>query len=307
MLLQSPAEPLEQASALLCAGSELPSEARAKLARYPRLSVCDLYAAEQLGERATFGVTPQASEVAGLATRLAFEEAIAWLPGVVDAALLEVAAHETSLHATPRYQLAVVAPGLSEATLRQRVAERCPGLTLTRVLVFEAQAVPPQVGHASFSGGRRGMLRGSSGAHDHAGLLRLFGYGADGGVLSFELEVTPRGSTRGAAEVLFDVHVPRNYGYFAGHFPGHPILPGAAQLSEIVLPCVRRARPELGDLVRMARLKFQERILPDDRIEVSLSFGADPRQVDFALRRATTVCAAGRLSFALRASEGSAL
>jgi hypothetical protein len=64
---------------------------------------------------------------------------------------------------------------------------------------------------------------------------------------------------------------------------------------------VRRARPELGRLVRLTRLKFQERILPDDRVVVALVFGSDPRQVDFALRRATTICAAGRLNFELQA------
>jgi hypothetical protein len=312
MLLQAPSQPLDQASTLVCAGSALPREARVKLAQLPRLSVCDLYASEQLDERATFGASDYADDIQAAAARLELEETIAWLPGLVDAALLPVRVRvrvpvPTDESAAPQYQLAVVAPGLPESTVRERVAERCPNVTLTRVLVFDAHALPPQAANASFSGGRRGMRRGSTGVHDYAGLLRLFGYRADGERLSFELAVTPHEPAVQAVdgarpgEVVFDVHVPANYGYFAGHFPGQPILPGAAQLSELVLPCVRRARPELGRLVRLTRLKFQERILPDDRVVVALVFGSDPRQVDFALRRATTICAAGRLNFELQA------
>ena len=48
----------------------------------------------------------------------------------------------------------------------------------------------------------------------------------------------------------------------------------------------------------MARLKFQERIKPDELIDVSLTFAQDPTSVDFALRRGATVCATGRLVFA---------
>jgi 3-hydroxymyristoyl/3-hydroxydecanoyl-(acyl carrier protein) dehydratase len=103
------------------------------------------------------------------------------------------------------------------------------------------------------------------------------------------------------------VRVPERYGYFAGHFPGYPLMPGAAQLSELVVPFVRAVRPELGKLTRMARLKFQERIVPNDVIEVSLSFGsasAEEHSVEFALKRGDNVCANGRLWFAPAAASG---
>jgi hypothetical protein len=53
----------------------------------------------------------------------------------------------------------------------------------------------------------------------------------------------------------------------------------------------------------MARLKFQERIVPEDTIEVSLSFAADPGCVDFSLRRGETLCASGRLWFERSSSD----
>jgi 3-hydroxymyristoyl/3-hydroxydecanoyl-(acyl carrier protein) dehydratase len=100
------------------------------------------------------------------------------------------------------------------------------------------------------------------------------------------------------------VRVPERYGYFNGHFPGYPLLPGAAQLSELVVPFVRTVQPELGRLTRMARLKFQERIVPNDLVEVSLRFAPDSadavateRSVEFALRRGDSLCASGRLWF----------
>jgi 3-hydroxymyristoyl/3-hydroxydecanoyl-(acyl carrier protein) dehydratase len=99
------------------------------------------------------------------------------------------------------------------------------------------------------------------------------------------------------------VEVPSDYGYFDGHFAGYPILPGAAQLSELVLPCVRRAWPELGALKQMARLKFTGRIQPGETIDVVLSARTGGTSVDFALRRAEVLCSAGTLSFTGSAGE----
>jgi 3-hydroxymyristoyl/3-hydroxydecanoyl-(acyl carrier protein) dehydratase len=138
-------------------------------------------------------------------------------------------------------------------------------------------------------------------------LLRLFGRAADGAALSWELSVERELVEAGHA--VRYVRVPERYGYFTGHFPGYPLLPGAAQLSELVVPFVRAVRPELGRLTRMARLKFQERIVPNDLVEVSLSFGsaaeaAAEQSVEFALRRGGSVCANGRLWFAPAADGG---
>jgi hypothetical protein len=205
------------------------------------------------------------------AWREQLEEALAWLPEVEDAAVLAL---RECLH------VAVLAPNADEMLLRTRVAELLARRTQPgKVRVCRAAA--------------RALKRGGGGRHDRARLLRFFDLGRDGEPLAFALEA--RGETD---PYTYPLYVPANYAYFEGHFPGYPILPGAAQLSEMVLPCVRRARPGLGRLVRMARVKFQERIKPDELIDVSLTFGQEPTQVDFTLRRGATVCAAGRLVFA---------
>jgi hypothetical protein len=143
------------------------------------------------------------------------------------------------------------------------------------------------------------LARTGSGRHDTTRVLRAFGRKRDGTLLCNELEFGPAQRIESDAETrcVFEVHVPANYVYFEGHFPEHPILPGAAQLSDMVLPCVRSARPELGALTHMTRLKFSERISPDDTIEVHLHWRGTEPALEFALRRASTLCAAGRLSF----------
>jgi hypothetical protein len=131
-------------------------------------------------------------------------------------------------------------------------------------------------------------------------LLRQFGLRPDGTSVNFALEwgETDTRQEAGNTEHRSRVHVPMDYGYFDGHFTGYPILPGAAQLSELVLPCVRRAWPELGALRQMARLKFTGRIQPGETIDVVLSTRAGSANVDFSLKRGDTSCSAGSLSFA---------
>jgi hypothetical protein len=135
----------------------------------------------------------------------------------------------------------------------------------------------------------------------HARVLQLFRRSADGRPLQFRLDwQAPIEQDQGEQRRrVFRVHVPLDYGYFAGHFTGYPILPGAAQLSELVLPCVRRARPDLGPLRQMNRIKFSNRIKPDEAVDVVLSWRGAESLVEFALRRDDTLCSAGKLNFAV--------
>lgn len=302
--LRAPECPLTAADWLICGGSLLP-EAQARLAEHRELH------ALVVGESArglTVTSQPQSQDDV---TQL--EEQLAWLPGVVEAALLVVS--DGAVAGGAAHYLAALAPDLDEAQLRASITRHLPTLTLAGVLVYGVDAWPLTAAVASFSGARRGFRRGGAGGHDRASLLRLFQLGHDGRPLALGLAIDSHerherhepaaiSDTR-RLERVFGAKVPDNYGYFEGHFPGYPILPGAAQLSELVLPCVRRARPELGRLVRMVRLKFQERILPDDDIIIALAFPADPSQVDFTLRRGTVTCASGRLSFELASTSTS--
>lgn len=255
--------------------------------------------------------------------RAEIEERVAWLDGVYEAALIDASTgaegSDDPLH-QPRWLLAL---GLEDEApdddvAKAIVARQLRGIELAELRCFRRRDLPDPADAttavASFTGGACDLGRNRAGRHDRAGVLRLFGLGTDAVPLSWSLsagDVSPDVSSPSDAPGVGSsrpppgqierqgrrLRVPSRYGYFAGHFTGYPILPGAAQLSEIVLPCVRSARPELGRLVKMARLKFQERILPDDVVEVHLAAAQDASCVDFSLRRGETVCASGRLWF----------
>lgn len=177
--------------------------------------------------------------------------------------------------------------------LQARVLAELPALEIVQWCSSQLR-LEPAAAAPSFASGKGELVRNGAGRHDQAALLRLFGRDADGAPLSWELTIEREHASQRT------VRVPARYGYFNGHFPGYPLLPGAAQLSELVMPFVRTAQPGLGRLLRMARLKFQERIVPNDVIDVSLTFAdtsAHERSVEFALRRGETVCASGRLWF----------
>jgi hypothetical protein len=273
--------------------------------------------------------------------RAEWEERIAWLDGVHDAALLQidpVAPRSGERHAVDQPQ--VLAPPQrrsgwfvthsAEASssspsfpappqaycvalslepdraardgkaLQARVMAELPALEIVQWRSLQRR---DELGTAaSFSAGRCDLTRNSAGRHDRVSLLRVFDRNADTIPLSWDLTIELEQNT--PERCVRCVRVPECYGYFNGHFPGYPLLPGAAQLSELVVPFVRTVQPELGRLTRMARLKFQERIVPNDLVEVSLRFAPDTadavateRSVEFALRRGDSLCASGRLWF----------
>jgi 3-hydroxymyristoyl/3-hydroxydecanoyl-(acyl carrier protein) dehydratase len=212
-----------------------------------------------------------------------------------DASTTQTGATATSVQAY-RVALSVDGPARDIKALQARVLAELPALEIAQWRSLQRQDDAGVAG-ASFASGRCDLTRNGAGRHDRVSLLRLFGRDADTTPLSWQLTIErEQGSVR-------HVRVPERYGYFNGHFPGYPLLPGAAQLSELVVPFVRAVEPELGRLTRMARLKFQERIVPNDLIEVRLTFAAvdntaSERSVEFALRRGESVCASGRLWFA---------
>jgi len=306
-LARAPHAALDVFSHVVSGSAPLPAAAFRALERHPQLRVSDVYVSEKLGvvgfrqtADADFQPLPglEAEPFRASETSSELEERVAWLDGVSDAALLPAVAADAGA------RLAVtVSEEADQHALRAAIARVAPQLSLAELRFISPRSAPADpVGVASFSGGVRGLRRDGAGRHDRAGLFRLFGLSADGKPLVGELRFGASQERDG--KHVTQLTVPEGYVYFAGHFPGYPLLPGAAQLSEMVLPCVRRARPELGRLVRMVRLKFQERIMPGDSIEVVLTFLADPAQLDFSLVRDGALCAAGRLGFHPNAEAG---
>ena len=91
--------------------------------------------------------------------------------------------------------------------------------------------------------------------------------------------------------------IPVDYMYFDGHFRGYPVLAGVVQLHELVLPCVRRLRPDLPSLSKLSGLKFRSRILPGDAVDILLRWNELGPVVKFEIFSNGQPCTQGRLQF----------
>jgi acyl-coenzyme A synthetase/AMP-(fatty) acid ligase len=181
-----------------------------------------------------------------------------------------------------RILAALVASDLDEGTLRGRMLEAFAGSSLPRRFAF----VPE-------------LPREASGKLRREALLALFGLRADGTAPSTQLEVSdPEEHADDAATTwTVGVHVPDDYLYFEGHFETYPILPGVVQLHELVLPLVAQARPKLGELQQLLKLKFLGRIKPGDDLAVTLRFPTGKTDCEFEIMAGSKRCSAGTLRF----------
>ncbi len=200
-------------------------------------------------------------------------------PGVDDAAVLAVPAGAGRGH---QLLAAVVAPEGVVPALKAALLER-----------FEPSSLPRRILRVD------ALPRESNGKLTRARLLRLFGLRPDGEPINWKLawgEPT-RLVDEGKERHEVAVEVPADYGWFEGHFPGYPILAGAVQLKELVLPAAKRAFPELDAVREMSRIKFTGRIVPGDRVTVVVERELGQPVVDFEVRKAKALCSAGRLAF----------
>lgn len=85
---------------------------------------------------------------------------------------------------------------------------------------------------------------------------------------------------------------------FQGHFPGHPVLPGVAQIHW----AARTAQRHLscgGSFSRLEALKFLRLIVPPADISLELDWAADTGLLSFRYTSARDrrLCSSGRLRF----------
>lgn len=73
-----------------------------------------------------------------------------------------------------------------------------------------------------------------------------------------------------AGEFTCEVQVPADSLWFAGHFPGDPILPGIAQLG-IVYDALCRGRGDRAGIAGFSRVKFRKIIRPRDCLKITIT------------------------------------
>ncbi len=131
-------------------------------------------------------------------------------------------------------------------------------------------------------------------------LLRLFDLQPNGKPVNWKLEwgEAARQSEDDRESLEISARVPEDYAWFEGHYENYPVLAGAVQLKELILPTVARAFPELGSVLAMNRIKFTGRILPGDQVVVRVERGPKPGRVTFEIRKTSESCARGVLVLA---------
>ena len=134
-------------------------------------------------------------------------------------------------------------------------------------------------------------------------LFLRFGRGRDGKELAWALDWDELPVEEGSPARGFGVKIPESYGFFEGHFTPYPVLAGAVQLHELVLPCIRRVAAGVGPLQKLSGVKFLARIAPGDEVVVTVRPASREGSWQFDISRGTTRCSVGRLSFAGEASS----
>lgn len=95
-------------------------------------------------------------------------------------------------------------------------------------------------------------------------------------------------------EIVFDLRVPPELDFFAGHFPGRPILPGVVQI-HWAIAFARELGWVQGDFEALEQLKFNALIRPAACLELRLRRSAQGLQ--FSYSEEETRCSSGRVRF----------
>lgn len=205
------------------------------------------------------------------------EEHLREAAGVEDAAVVGVPDDRGRGHRL----LAAVSPADLDATaLRRALLDRLEPTALPRRILC-VDALPRET---------NGKLRRSE-------LLRLFDLDAEGRpanhrLLWQDLDVDDANE---ATIVRRRVAIPVDYAWFEGHFVGYPVLAGAVQIKELLLPTVRQAFPDLGSVRALRRVKWNARIVPGDALTVRLERRKGAARLAFRILREDTVCTSGTI------------
>jgi 3-hydroxymyristoyl/3-hydroxydecanoyl-(acyl carrier protein) dehydratase len=96
--------------------------------------------------------------------------------------------------------------------------------------------------------------------------------------------------------VVVRLRVPPELGYFDGHFPGLPVLPGVVQVHW----AARLAAAHLGQSClgsRIEQLKFLAIVRPGDELGLTLRLDRTAGMLSFSYASPTRAYSSGRISF----------
>ncbi len=97
-------------------------------------------------------------------------------------------------------------------------------------------------------------------------------------------------------QVEMDLQVPEDLRYFQGHFPGHPVLPGVAQVDWAADYGMQYFRPQ-APFSRLEAVKFHEFILPKAQVKLTLTYRPEQQKITFAFTGEQCKHSSGRIIF----------
>ncbi len=196
------------------------------------------------------------------------------IPGVVDGAFFLPDTERSGGTGVSRLTAVVVAPSLSTAQLTEQLRQRIDPVFLPRPLLLVDR-----------------LPRNATGKLPHHALQALAGAAIAG-----------TAGTLPAAAVCTALPIAEDHTAFAGHFPGFPILPGAALL-DVVLHEIERARSIDLTQWSLASAKFLATVRPGDALTLEHSASGEAT-IRFVIRTATRAVASGMLTAIRAAGDG---
>jgi 3-hydroxymyristoyl/3-hydroxydecanoyl-(acyl carrier protein) dehydratase len=240
-------------------------------------ALCDVIELTGEDEFLLHGRTADLVNIAGKRSSFGYLNAqLNAIPGVLDGAFFLPDAERCGGTGVSRLTAAVVAPSLSIAQLTDELRQRIDPVFLPRPLLLVDR-----------------LPRNATGKLPHHALQALaVRHLKTGGAIAGTRGTLP------AAAVYTALPIAEDHAAFAGHFPGFPILPGAALL-DVALHEIERARSIDLTQWSVASAKFLAAVRPGDALTLEHSAAGDAT-IRFVIRTATRAVASGMLT-AMRA------
>lgn len=99
---------------------------------------------------------------------------------------------------------------------------------------------------------------------------------------------------RTANEIRYRLDFPATSGFFAGHFPGNPILPGVAQV-QICIEVLAKSLARPIHLRKLESVRYRRPVTPETVCELTVQLPDDEGRVVFRLVCSEGLVADGRM------------